>query len=894
MRDSTAKVAFAAYLHDLGKFAERAKLDVPDSVLNTHIQMYCPQKIDNGKPLYYTHKHAAYTALAWDLLEQNVPDLIKGDMYPFAGRSSGEDKTDSLLNASAMHHKPETFLQWIIATADRVASGFEREKFENYNQSGDERAQQKTGKNHYQARLLTLFEQIDIHNQGLVTNDINQLQWCYPLKSLSVENIFPRKRLEAEPAQNEPAQAEYRKLWEQFIQCGISEIPQSHRKNWHLWLDHFDTLWQNYTQAIPSATAFSIKPEVSLYDHSKTTAALAAALWRWHEACGKTSASDASRLRDRSDWDEQKILLIQGDFFGIQNFIFASGNQTNKRAAKLLRGRSFQVSLFAELAALKILEACELPPTSQVLNAAGKFMIVAPNTDDVKLALEEVHREISDWFLQHTYGQVGLGLAYQEASCNDFVDKKRFAALVKKSFAVLEKAKLQRFALTGDAPCILPADYSAHKECQYNQQLPANFENKEGISLAYLSDDQITLGSLLTKQDRLMVFNQADSVRHDNYTRKLKLPIFGFHIAFTEEEELSGKFGAEAQSGKLLRCWDFSLPEISRPLWHGYARRYINAYVPCFSESDEWLEDKYGSLKEADDVSEIKLGNPKTFNHLACEERHSEDGQNFIGKIAIATLKGDVDNLGTIFQQGLKEPTFAKMAALSRQMNQFFSLWLPVYCAQNYPNIYTVFAGGDDFFLIGPWLQTQKLAAEMREKFQIYVAENKGITFSAGIAVSKPGLPLRKLSAYAEEALEQAKAYQNACQSKNAVSVYGETLAWSGWKDIMAAQEQISSLKTDYGLSTGYIYAMLEFCDAAQKEKDASTSVDIAVAGMWRSRFSYRTRRYVNMQKNIIGKEAKQNAYNRLTESFYQNGIEKLGSKYRIPLFNHFYLLRAR
>ena len=32
MRDSTAKVAFAAYLHDLGKFAERAKLDVPDLI----------------------------------------------------------------------------------------------------------------------------------------------------------------------------------------------------------------------------------------------------------------------------------------------------------------------------------------------------------------------------------------------------------------------------------------------------------------------------------------------------------------------------------------------------------------------------------------------------------------------------------------------------------------------------------------------------------------------------------------------------------------------------------------------------------------------------------------------------------------------------------------------
>lgn len=843
MRDSTAKVAFAAYLHDLGKFAERAKLD--------------------------------------------VPDLIKGD-NPFSDGGSGEDKAEFLLNTSAVIYKPETFLQWIIAIADCVASGFECEKFEDCNQVSKEREQWQTGEEHYPNHLLTLFEQIDIHNQGLAVDNTNQLQWCYPLKPLSAKNIFPIKHLKVEPVKNESVQDEYRKLWQDFIQSGLAKIPQSHRKNWYLWLDHFDTLWQNYTQAVPSVTGFGTKPEVSIYDHSKTTAALAAALWRWHEVHGKTSTSDTERLRDRSDWEEQKILLIQGDFFGIQNFIFAPGSQTNKRAAKLLRGRSFQVSLFTELAALKILEACELPPTSQVLNAAGKFMIVAPNTDDVKRALEKVRSEINDWFLQHTYGQVGLGLASQEASCNDFVDKKRFATLVKKSFAVLEQAKLQRFSLTDNAPCTLQADYSAYKECQYNQNLPAN-RIKDDIALADLSDDQITLGSLLTRHDRLMVFNKADSIRDDEYTRKLKLPIFGFHIAFTEEEQLSGKFGEEAQSGRLLRCWDFSLPKIDQPIWHGYARRYINAYVPHFNESDKCLEGKYGSLEDADDVSEIKLENPKTFNHLACEERYSEDGQNFIGKIAIATLKGDVDNLGTIFQQGLKEPTFAKMAALSRQMNHFFSLWLPAYCAQEYPNIYTVFAGGDDFFLIGPWLQTQKLAADMREKFQLYVAENKGITFSAGIAVSNPGLPLSKLYAYAEEALEQAKAYQSANHSKNAISVYGETLAWSGWNDIMAAQEQINSLKADYGLSTGYIYAMLEFCRAAEQERNGNIE-----AGMWRSRFAYRTRRYVNMQKNIIGKEAQQNAYNRLTEAFYQNGIEKLGSKYRIPLFNHFYLLRAR
>jgi len=139
-----------------------------------------------------------------------------------------------------------------------------------------------------------------------------------------------------------------------------------------------------------------VKPEVALYDHARTTAALAAALWRWHAARGQTDDAAARALRDRSDYAEDKLLLIQGDFFGIQNFVFATGGETRKQAAKLLRGRSFQVALFTELAALRLLDELALPPTSQVLNAAGKFLIVAPNTSEVQEALSKLREEHSD------------------------------------------------------------------------------------------------------------------------------------------------------------------------------------------------------------------------------------------------------------------------------------------------------------------------------------------------------------------------------------------------------------------------------------------------------------------------------------------------------------------
>jgi len=886
---ASCRVALAAYLHDLGKFAERARIDVPKDALDAHKTQYCPFHTfePGGKNGYHTHVHAAYTGLAFDVVEKTAPDLIKGNLHPFVNRAQlqADDTrtTDSLINAAAAHHKPETFLQWIIATADRVASGFERDEFEKYNAAKDETPEAKTGKNHYQARQLSLFEQIRLDDkpQKLSAKDLN---WRYPLLALSPTSIFPQLREKCEPGTDGPAQAQYKALWQDFL-TALQSIPASHRSNWPLWLDHFDTAWLTFTHAIPAATAFGTKPEVSLYDHSKTTAALATALWRWHEAQGQTDASAAAALRDRSDWHTDKLLLIQGDFFGIQDFIFAEGSQTNKAAAKLLRGRSFQVSLFTELAALKVLDALSLPPTSQITNAAGKFLIVAPNTPEINAQLLQVRTEINQWFLNHSFGLAGLGLIGKPASCNDLL-KGNFKTLMQALFAALEKAKLQRFDLTAPANPVSDVAYP-HGVCQFNGKLPAD----AGLDSAALSRDQIKLGSGLTREDRLLIVRDPAALTGNNLIT-LEVPIFGYGVAFTKNEEVTGKFGALAKDGNLQRCWDFSLPDsLSDTLWDGYARRFINAYVPHFSELDLQTSSKYRGLEGEVEWNELRFGIGKTLNHIACEDRTCpKEPDKWQGQVALLTLKGDVDNLGTVFQQGLQEPTFAKMAALSRQMNAFFAIWLPALCAKEFPNTYTVFAGGDDFFLIGPWHGTQALAARMVTEFKTYVAQNDKITFSAGMVMTKPGQPINSLAIQAEEALSQAKG--NALDEKelkNALVLFGERVRWPDWPQVQAAQEQLERVRNDYELSTGYVYGLLHLIDLASDSKNPEHA-------MWRSRFVYRTQRYVqgvrDKHGHALSAEQKNVARRILGETFSVIDPKLLGTRYRIPLFNHFYRQR--
>ena len=823
--DASCRVAFTAYLHDLGKFAERSKLEVPPAELETAKQLHCPRRDQR-----YTHIHAAYTALAFEQLEAYFPVTVGHDVSPF-GTWRAKDADDSLINAAANHHAPKTYLQWIVATADRLASGFERDEFEQYNQA-DER------KNYLQTRLHPLFE---VLQSNKTKPDATDYKHRYPLAALSVNSLFPQAAAVAEPVSNEAAIEQYRVLWQAFTQ-DLANIPSKHKTSWPLWFDHFDTLWQTYTHAIPSTTAGLVIPDVSLYDHSRTTAALAVAMWRYHHELGHEVDAVTADLKSRSGtygWDDEKLLLIQGDFFGIQDFIFASGAETQKKASKLLRGRSFYVSLLTELAALKVLEALELPATSQVINAAGKFLIVAANTPETQRKLAAVRAEINQWFIEKTYGLASIGLASLAAAPKQFLrssgNDKPFKQLLQSLFRQLEQQKFRRFNLLSEPKDAVLSWQAESGVCPYNSRLPAQAQGKASL----LSADQISIATLLTDKDTLLIGSSALKG-----CQQLKMSIFGFHIGFGNRTTLND-FSGQAETGVLRRCFDLSLPQTDTDtLFNGFARRNINAYVARFADEElsqnGYNQQRYGKWQdevETEDLTE----RVKTLNHLACEDKWIDDRSNrndYAGIEAICTLKGDVDNLGSIFQDDQAAASFARMASLSRQMNNFFAVFLPWLCQAKWKNTYTVFAGGDDFFLIGSWRSQLRLAEEMRAEFSRYVANNPAIHFSAGLYITKPGTPVSYLGLEAEAALEAAKSFDNGARQKDAVCCFGKVISWKQYADLLIEFEKLQQLRSEPAIgriSTSYWYDILQLADlSAQSHVDPK-------ANIWRARLGYRT-----------------------------------------------------
>lgn len=909
-RDASARVAFAALLHDLGKFAERGRVGADDPRLPVHRQIYCPQPAGSGAKGYFTHAHAAFTALAFDRLEEHLPSLIE-QAFPFqcrrrVGGVSGTDAgepDDSLVNAAAGHHKPVTFLQWMIACGDRIASGFERRAWEEYNSAGEREGRS----NHYRTRLVSLFGEI-----GLLHDDLGEKKrdMRHLLRRAGPELLAPVEKGQAEPDGEKAAQQEYRRLWEEFL-AELKKIPMPHRSDWALWLDHFDTLWFQFTHAIPSATAGNTKPDVSLYDHSRTTAALATALWRYHHDRGDDEQAVAGRQKGRSDWDEPKFLLVQGDLFGIQRFIFAGGGESNRGAAKILRGRSAHISLLAECAALELLEALDLPPTSQVINAAGKFLIVAPNTEEARNTVKAVQREIDAWFLKYSFGEAGLGIATREACPNDFVEGSRFKDIQQKLVNDLDHVKHQRFGLcAGNAPKAVfeEANYR-HRECRFQGRWPAQVGmdgRDDEPTINRLTADQLTIGRVLAQKKtlRLRIWRKNEADEGGRREQEMLLvPLFGYRLGFVPlgQEE---KDRCDAPGPLPARVWDLSLPASGDAApWHGLAWRAINAYVPVHGGPDD-AERK--ELYAAAGLKPDEVGDPdggvRSFHELAGEalELAEDDaGSGMRGVPALMVAKGDIDDLGRLFERGLADPSFAKWAALSRQVNAFFTLRVPWLLAERFPQIYTVFAGGDDFFFIGPWRRMLPFVQTLHDEFAHHVGGNRGIHFSLGVVMVKPQVPVSSMARMAEDALKEAKHHGtdgSGTPAKNAVTCFGETVKWGDGSQALdfsrleARYRELKKLADDFPVitSSGFLYDVLHFVEMRARE-----TLDPRQT-LWRALLRYRTRRQiVDRLPHDMRKEHGDRIHEEIVTEIGEDGIERAGAAYRIPLYRFLYERRG-
>lgn len=869
MDDTVYKIAIAGYIHDIGKFAERAKsiagIDnigfFPDeNFLNNNIDLYQP--FYRGR---HTHSHATYTAAFIDHLEKFLPKKFNKGEWGLG---------DSFINLAAGHHKPKTPLQWIIAIADRVSSGFDRAEFENkYNNEIDVKDYKKT-------RLLTIFE--GLSPEGRWKEDsLEEYVYRYPLKELSPHNIFPLSNEEIKQIDSEEASQEYQELFYNFINSLEDLI---HKDNIPLWFEHFDSLFMIFASHIPAATVGYVVPDVSLYDHSRMTSALASALYKYHE---ETNTLNEEEVKN---FDKGKFLLISGDFYGIQDFIFTEGGSTGKAPAKLLRGRSFYVSLLSELAADMLCKELGLPITSIILNAAGKFTILAYNSEKAKEIVKKVEYNINNWLIKNFFGQASMGFSVLEASCNDFVIGK-FIELWKKLTKEVDRKKYKKFDLTQYSGCVVNYLDSFDNElgiCPFCNKRPAQKSaSVKDENSCKICADQIYIGENLVKAEQIAI-TTTDAEIHG---KKLLEPIFGrYQLTFP-----TGELKELSRQGKLIKFWNIGIsPEgkVSKKI----TAKFINGYVPKYEEEDlyddRYLAGRKSEKKKMEMIEQIRADKseavPKTFAHIAIKALNfTEKPNKFQGIEALGILKADVDNLGLLFACGMRKERFtlSRLATMSRQLNNFFSIFIPYVLKTDdrFKNTYTVFAGGDDLFLIGPWNKTIELANFLNNKFREYVCFNDKITLSAGIALHKPDTPVLSFVETSEKALNTSKQL-----GRDRLTVFGQTVEWKHLNKLEEIKNQLEVWLNKEIINNSMLFRLNELIEMKRQEDELKRAGFIYLEDMeclkWRARFKYTVVR--NTGKKLKGEE-KQKAIEEVMQ--IAEWLEEFVGALRIPLWQVIY-----
>ncbi len=240
-----------------------------------------------------------------------------------------------------------------------------------------------------------------------------------------------------------------------------------------------------------------------------------------------------------------------------------------------------------------------------------------------------------------------------------------------------------------------------------------------------------------------------------------------------------------------------------------FANNIVNK-LPLWNEN---LKKQYNDIKD-DDGDPIVVDNIISFGMLArfAKER--------TGTEKIGVLKLDLDNLGMHF---LEIQDYSKIKDLSQKLNKFFSekvfeLWntktfsslkqksdfngiLIKDSEGNYikeqiqipykDNLYFVFAGGDDCFVIGAWDAVFEFTTLLKVEFDNYIKATRIVTFSAALLLLNPHYPMVQLAEEAEECLDKAKSKRI---SKDAINVMGEVIDWSNFKSLKEVVTNLQDL----------------------------------------------------------------------------------------------------
>jgi len=787
------ETALGIFLHDIGKFLQRAygagRHLAPE--VKARESLILPVRQSS-----YSHWHALWTDQFFDWLEK------QGLCFP-----EGVNR-NRVRDISVYHHEPEGArasvgaLGHLAAEADRLSAGMDRKPRDEEEEAG---AEPKGRDGYIKTPLRSPFAAVHI---GLG----NAPEAHILLGKLEPgEDLFPRAEI-----RKEEYPQRYARLWQEFqAECqSVFGIAQA-----EIFCEALLSLSERYLFAVPSST--KDQPDVSLHDHSRSAAALGAALYQWHRRDG--SLEDPARIRDRKT---AKFRMVTGDLSGIQSTLFLLASQRVKGVNRILRARSFLMGMLLEGALLRCRQELGLPVFSVLQNAGGRFLLLAANTPETENAVARVREEVERWLYARYLGELALNLAVTEPFSGEDLMQRQFSRILDKISRAAETAKLRAFST-----CLEPAHRDAFSlgacgACGVRAARHRSRDEKDEEMLRCTAcEDEARFGGGLPRAGYLAWSRQPAEGPHVELFGGLRLHwLEGAPFSLTPFLSVVRLYrGAATGAGPL-------------PL------RFAANYVARFGEGES-ANPRYEGLEAA------APGDLKTFEHLARDAWIATEN-GFVGEDHLAVIKADVDRLGTVFSQGIRQPSLGAFASLSRMMDFFFTGQLAHLLEREFPSTYTVYAGGDDLLLISPWRQALELVERLRTRFGQWTANNPNVTLSAAMELIRSNHPLNRAVWAAEERLAAAKT-----AGRNRVSaIDAQPLPWNDFAHQIGRGKQLAERLRAGDLTTGFVHQILYFAgerlraEAQARPGQATGELDLQAA-TWRARWGYQVARHLDRRE---------------------------------------------
>lgn len=776
-------LSVAALLHDIGKFAQRAQ---KQEYRSGNDEALILPLMEGGK---YSHQHALYTL---GFLEKHLKELIRWI----------DIDTNKIAFAAGRHHKPENPIEYCIALGDQASSGIDRKKLE------QDRIKKQEKSKFTDIPIVSVLSLVHTENSQnpvlqkyLPLSPLDKADWTKASETLSISS------------------KDYETLWEGFSE-DWNNLAFSNKEQF---LYDIDSLLERWLSFIPSAT-YKTEPDVSLYDHSRVTAALSVCAYLYQE--WKNDFNESSIFNDQ----EPKWLFVMGDVQGIQKYIFNIEN--TKYSSKLLRARSFQIEALCRSAATTIINECGVIPQCAIMNGGGNFILVLPNTEKTKKVLIKYEKDINSYLLREYLGAISLAISWKieiswadlklDESDNYNFPKNKTKLLMEQIQNANFEAKKRRFhsAIESQGSNLIDFYYNktaGGEACGFCGYRPAEKDldlNEQNEPICKHCNELIGKATALVSPKNLLMMLKPFHPDRETESR----PDFNFYPSKGDESATAIRF-------------------------------MINSYRNA-SNFAAFCPEPYSVPRNED-------GSPRSFEGIASKAE---------GTKKIAMFKADVDNLGSIFKDGLGERiSLSKLASLSRQLHHFFSVGLNNFIQNNEKycdTIYTVFSGGDDICVIGPWNVIFNFAQDMHDEFEKFTHKNPAVTISAGIVLADHTTPVPYIAEEAELQLEKSKANPE----KNAITVFNTTVSWEEYRELLDMGYELGEKIKGEEIPTSIVRKILQLAERAEAFKKGNLSNNNA---LWLSHLKYSLARAKERSKKNISPEFWDELLKKLTANEY-------------------------